>query len=841
MIEITASHLAKISLDLGAEITPFPIDNNFHHFTAGKKGSKPIWAIGRSWDYKGNTYYIIQYGDFRGGSKFQLSNYDVKEQTATFKKHHNEQMKQLEEKNKREREEKRQAGIDKYKKQFYECQPNGPVSEYLKRKQIDSNYMGRVNYRNTLFIPVENYLDEKITFEGVQMIFRDDETGAWKKVFNTGLVKKGAFTRVSDFDIRKTEIIYLCEGYATACSVFMATGVPTICAFDSGNLGFVIETIKIMNPDIKVIICADDDFQTVINGRQFNVGINKALECQKKFQNVTYRKPIFGSRINETDFNDLHILEGLEIVREQLKINRGEFTDVILLGHVDHNEFYYLSTQSKTIINLKGHQHKGEHLKAIANEKFWAEKYGSKKDKDGNVQPNWTKIADTLLERQRDIGPFDLKKMRGLGVWDDEGRIFVNIGSGVYSSERQHVMSNIDPHLATKNFYKNEPSDMVNFDDELTDEECLAIIKAFQHLRFKNEFDFFYVTGFLAIANCFAALNWRPHLWVSGPAGSGKSWTLKQMGKLIHYRLPVKGSTVSGIKQELNCHAKCVVYDEAEASQMLDSVVELARQCSTKNDDKILRGTTFGQAISYEANACFLMGSIEPPRMNKADDSRFFLIEMIDLKDQTNAEFDLIHEKFKAIEGMGKRLMVRCVKNFTTLLKNIELCKKMLREKGVGSREADQLATIMGGFVLMNTKGIIGQALFDEVFEKVGIGASDYTERNESDTTGDDAYWNFMSLQIGGPGNSLTIADCVEKARNGANSTPELAAHGIEWVGGEKLFVASNNANFDAKMERIGVRNFRMLVKRSEFFVETKKMRVKMRGNKSIRGIILRV
>jgi putative DNA primase/helicase len=845
MIELKAEHLQKIAHDLGHEIQPFPFDGNYHHFSVDKRSKKPLWAVGRMWDYKNNWYYIVQYGDFRGGSKFSLASYDVKEQTPQFRKAHNEIQKEIEEKAARIRAEKRQEGIDKWKPRYYDCKPDTAVSEYLKKKGLESNYRGRVNYRNTLLIPVETYHeDDGITFEGVQMIFRDEETGSWKKVFNEGLIKKGAFTRVTEFDIGKTEIVYLAEGYATACSVFASTSTSTICAFDSGNLTFVIEVLKKINPDIKIIIAADDDFQTVINGRQVNVGINAALYCQKKHQNVTYRKPIFKSRVDETDFNDLHILEGLDVVRDQLKINRAEFTDIILLGHVDHHDFYYLSTQSKTIVKLSAPQHDGKYLVSLATEKYWMEKYGSRKDKNGNDLPDWTKIRDTLLERQRDIGPFDLKKMRGLGVWEDEERIFVNHGSGVYSSQRGHSLSNIDPHLGTKNFYKNAPSDNLNFDDELTDSECLDIIRAFQLLRFKNDYDYFYVVGFIAMANIFQALDWRPHLWISAKAGSGKSWTLKQISNLIHYKLKVKDSSAAGIKQRLSHDAAMVIYDEAEPHMKhIPDVIDYARQCSTKNNDQILRGTADGEALSWEANACFLMGSITVPKFRKEDDSRFFIVEMESLDGQSPEEMNMIEDAFEKIEKHGKRLLVRMVKNFATLEKNIKLCRKFLRLKNVGAREADQMATVMAGFIMLNTKAVVTQQIFDEVWNTVQLDQSDYMQRNEADNTADDAALALFNLILDRP-TGRTVKACVEAFKEGRNHFPELDSIGCELIqekDGIKLFVAATNANLDLRMEQVGIKNFRQLIKRSEFYVASIVRRSKIFSGGQRRGYLVRV
>lgn len=839
---ISQDHINQINNDLKSSIGAIPLDGQLHHFGADGNPNakkKPLWVIGKTWDYKGNQQYVVTYGDFRGGLKINLSSYDVKVESPQFKKAHNEQVGKLEAEAKRVKEEKRQAGITKYKERFYKCNAIGAVSEYLFKKKISSNFCGRVDYRNTLMIPVESVDDDNnLMFEGVQMIFQSDTQGfAWVKVFNEGLSVRGSFTRLADFNIKVTEIIYLCEGFATAASVFLATGVATVCAFNSGNLEPVINQLKKLNPDVKIIICCDDDFQTIIAGKQINVGLLAAIKCKKQFPNVTYKKPIFSSRVDETDFNDLHVLEGLEVVREQLKFNRGEFVDIVLLGHSNHENFYYLCTQSKSIVSFKAYQHDGKFLKSLANEKYWGEKYGNKKEKDGTIVPNWAKVADSLLERQREIGPFDLKKMRGLGVWEDQNRIMVNFGSGVYRGDKGVVMSNIDPHLATKNFYKASVNEVIDFNDELTDDECHQILDAFKFLRFKNDYDFFYACGFIAVANIFSALDWRPHFWISGQAGTGKSWVLKEMSKLIHYKLPVKGSTVAGIKQALECDAKCVVYDEAEASPMISAVVELARQSSTKNEDRILRGSPTGDFMEFEANACFLMGSIQPPLMNKADDSRFFMLEMSGLTDQSAEEYDELMKRFDSIKGMGKRLMVRMVNSYGVLQQNIKLSKKWLRETGVQAREADQVATIIAGFVMLNKKTEMTKDDFDDIMQLVKLDKSDYVERNEGNDS-DDCFFALTNLVLDNTG--FTVSMAIDKAKNGVLHTSDLDAHGIEWVMGEGIFVANSNANLDKKMTNVGYPNFRKIMKRSIFYIESKSKRSKLFRGQVGRGLIFK-
>ena len=124
------------------------------------------------------------------------------------------------------------------------------------------------------------------------------------KRFLKGGRKQGCYFPICNFKRR----IFLAEGYATACSVFMATGELTICCFDAGNLKPVAEKFRKFYPTTEIIICADND----------SVGLSKAIEAGKIIDAITVF-PIFPNGFNSfSDFNDLANLEGIAVVKQQI-------------------------------------------------------------------------------------------------------------------------------------------------------------------------------------------------------------------------------------------------------------------------------------------------------------------------------------------------------------------------------------------------------------------------------------------------------------------------------------------------------------------------------------------
>jgi len=114
------------------------------------------------------------------------------------------------------------------------------------------------------------------------------------------------------------DIIYLCEGLATALAVYLATGKPVIIALDANNLFHVAQTqSKIFK---NLTIAADNDIKEC-----GNTGFYQALIAAKAF-NLAIVYPQLSSGL-KCDFNDVMIAHGINEVKSQLKTNKLDFSE----------------------------------------------------------------------------------------------------------------------------------------------------------------------------------------------------------------------------------------------------------------------------------------------------------------------------------------------------------------------------------------------------------------------------------------------------------------------------------------------------------------------------------
>lgn len=187
---------------------------------------------------------------------------------------------------------------------------------YLSKKQVGAfGGVRAIKSSGVLCVPM---LDGEFRFAGMQFIAPKKPEAGTDKKFGTGVDPKGLFNIVAG----DNATVYICEGYATGASIHMATGNTVVLAFTAGNLMAVAKTIKEAGTynTSRLIIAADDDQwnKPLANGTPNNVGQAKAKEACAKL-GLSMVSPVFGDLSSRpTDFNDLHVLEGIDAVRLQI-------------------------------------------------------------------------------------------------------------------------------------------------------------------------------------------------------------------------------------------------------------------------------------------------------------------------------------------------------------------------------------------------------------------------------------------------------------------------------------------------------------------------------------------
>ena len=138
----------------------------------------------------------------------------------------------------------RERALDLWEKAKPACDNHA----YLVKKLVPA--YGIRLLREQLVIPLR---DVDGTLHSLQFIGADG-----RKTFLTGGRKRGCYFAIG----RPDAVLCVCEGYATAASIYEATGHATACAFDAGNLDPVARALRDKFPRLRLILCADNDAET---------------------------------------------------------------------------------------------------------------------------------------------------------------------------------------------------------------------------------------------------------------------------------------------------------------------------------------------------------------------------------------------------------------------------------------------------------------------------------------------------------------------------------------------------------------------------------------------------
>jgi putative DNA primase/helicase len=226
------------------------------------------------------------------------------------------------------------------------CSETG-ASDYLDKKGVKAHGV-RFSPQGAMVIPM---LDTAGSVHGLQIIRSAAQADARKQLgkefWPAGLVKKGHFHLIG----MPKGLILVAEGYATAASLYEATGIPTAVAFDAGNLAPVAEALRKRYKGARLLFCADDDVTQKCQqpdckkrvwladgpicphcGKEHNAG-NAGISCASgaamevggawvapQFADEARRRAAWlekGAKAN--DFNDLQAESGQHAVRAQVE------------------------------------------------------------------------------------------------------------------------------------------------------------------------------------------------------------------------------------------------------------------------------------------------------------------------------------------------------------------------------------------------------------------------------------------------------------------------------------------------------------------------------------------
>lgn len=384
---------------------------------------------------------------------------------------------------------------------------------------------------------------------------------------------------------------------------------------------------------------------------------------------------------------DLEVVEN--IVAEAAKVNagKGSYADLhggalhdslpaeVLanqkelrcLGYGGDNKVYFICRTRGVVTALSpdmlGNKN---HLFSLMEKKFWYDLFPDAKggmDKDA---------CSDVLQRWADrTGYFNPEVVRGSGVWPETNGDFVfHMGQRLLVKDKQVPIN----EYHSEYMYEATNDLGMKFVKPLPTDQSRQLLELSQWLEWELPVFAHLLAGFCVVAPMCGGLDWRPHIWVTGSAGTGKSTVMKELVKRSCGRvcLFVQGdSTSAGIRQKLGSDALPVVFDEFEGETPqrlleLQRILDLARQSSSETGAMMLKGGAMGDPLEFKIRSCFAYSSINVNLTHFADKSRVSVLTLKDPpKELTEAQRN---ERYATFEAYMHRLDTVLTPDFVNAL-----------------------------------------------------------------------------------------------------------------------------------------------------------------------------
>jgi phage/plasmid primase-like uncharacterized protein len=439
------------------------------------------------------------------------------------------------------------------------------VGDWVKESKPDEHgEIFTTRIKGALLIPLR---DERKVIHSLQAVFAQPVKVRGEprdKDFVYGGRKRGLWFSIG----KPTEIdgaltIVICEGYATGASIHLATGLAVVVAFDAGNLLPVAQTVRRLMPKARIILAGDNDQWTQrASGEPWNVGLEKASEAAAAVDGICV-VPRFpeGAEGKPTDFNDLHVLLGVEAVQRQLMaaIRPGPAPVVVdpapepaprpppteeppphqvspeggdhgyvaeedddegpdtasyftIRGH-DRESIFVYQHEMKMVVDRGLSDWSESALTMIAPLHWWEGEFPGEKGMNRKMAVNW--LQRTAYKK----GFFDPSKCRGRGAWQDAGRMVFHLGDQLMVDGAFTPLAKFKSNFVYEQGLRlREPAE-----DTMSAADGKKIVEIAKMFHWTRPASAILLAGWCALAPVCGALRWRPHVWLTGGAGSGKA------------------------------------------------------------------------------------------------------------------------------------------------------------------------------------------------------------------------------------------------------------------------------------------------------------------------------
>ncbi len=371
--------------------------------------------------------------------------------------------------------------------------------------------------------------------------------------------------------------------------------------------------------------------------------------------------------------------------------------------------FYYLPRGSRQVVELRADQHTKLHFLRLAPLQYWEASYANKKGVE------WDMAANAMIRTAEAAGIYDTARIRGRGAWWDGAGAVLHVGDAVITAGVKIPLASLP---SGRFIYEASSPLPIDMDSPLDAEEANRIVQMAELVNWERPISARLLAGWCAIAPICGAVGWRPHIWLTGAAGTGKTWVVENILRRLvgDIGLAVQSETTeAGLRQTLGHDARPVIFDEIEGEDMraqmrVQNVLALARQASSETGAVIIKGSPMGGARTYRIRSCFAFSSIGVGVEKYADSTRVSVLSIERRNDPkrfaqlAGLALDTINEDYV------RRFIARSVNLVPQIRANAVTFARAGAEVIGSQRLGDQIGALLAGCYSLFDDGVITPA-----------------------------------------------------------------------------------------------------------------------------------
>lgn len=470
----------------------------------------------------------------------------------------------------------------------------------------------------------------------------------------------------------------------------------------------------------------------------------------------------------------------LEDVRRVVNsIHRGHKTRHVVdeapfrcLGHAE-GLYFYLPAATGQVVSLAPASHNRLNLMALVHMDYWNKKYATE---GGGVA--WNKAAADMMRECAQKGVFNPYRIRGRGVWFEDGKPVLHLGDGVIVDG---IKRSLQEHRSDSYVYPASVPISVDLNKPLTAKDAVRLTEICEGLNWDRPISARLLSGWMALAPICGALAWRPHIWLTGAAGTGKSWVMDNIMRPVVGPMGLfvqSDTTEAGIRQALGYDARPVLFDEAEgeserAQARMQNVMALMRQSSSESGSVIVKGTASGNVKVYCVRSCFAFSSIGVGIRQHSDSTRVTVLSL--KRDDTGTSGEKFAHLRKTVFNVLTKdwisgLHARMINLIPVLRANAETFARVGASQIGSQRIGDQIGALLAGaYALHSDKEIT------ENEASIWMAKQDWSEQAILQETSDEVLCfqrimqHLVRFSDNGKPQELSVAEMIDRC----NSSPD--------------------------------------------------------------------